>query len=51
MSQSELLVETQKAAGDRNLSRWHQSLITAQKEQGKLQSVSCRPLETLRVSR
>ncbi|ORY61173.1 P-loop containing nucleoside triphosphate hydrolase protein [Leucosporidium creatinivorum] len=38
MTHSELLVETQKAAGDRNLSHWHKTLIEHQKQQKSLQS-------------
>lgn len=39
LTHSELLVETQKAAGDRNLSQWHQTLIEEQKKLRGLQTV------------
>lgn len=39
LSHSELLVETQKAAGDRHLSQWHQTLIEEQKKLRGLQTV------------
>jgi len=40
MSSQQLLKETQRAAGDENLTKWHQTLIEAGKELRTLQDVS-----------
>jgi len=39
MSSQQLLKETQRAAGDENLSAWHQTLIESGKELKGLQDV------------
>jgi hypothetical protein len=41
MTPQQLLRETQRAAGDENLTRWHDTLIEAGKQLGELQAVSC----------
>lgn len=40
MSPQQLLKETQRAAGNENLTSWHETLITAGKELKALQTVS-----------
>ena len=40
MSPQQLLRETQRAAGDANLTRWHDTLISSGKELKQLQEVS-----------
>lgn len=40
MSSQQLLKETQKAAGDENLTAWHQTLIESGKEFRKVQEVN-----------
>jgi structural maintenance of chromosomes protein 5 len=39
MSPSDLLKETQRAAGDKNLTKWHQTLVESGKGLRKLQEV------------
>jgi hypothetical protein len=51
MSHSELLRETEKAAGDKNLSHWHQTLIDEFKKQKHFQDVRSLPPPVSRAAR
>ena len=41
MTPQQLLRETQRAAGDSNLTKWHDILITSGKELKAVQEVTC----------
>lgn len=47
MTSQELLKETQKAAGNENLTRWHEILISSGKDLREIQMVSHPPLSLL----
>jgi len=50
MTPQDLLKETQRAAGDENLTKWHSTLISAGKEQRDIQQVRCLAINKVTTS-